>query len=123
MAYALDHVINRRENFITSWKVIAPDAVLGGMTLEEFKEQTREPLKIRAEILKLQTHLKGRIGGRMHADKAAMVKMDLVINSVRGTPEYGSDCELYKAMGYIPTSERKTGLVRKQKKSRKTEDQ
>ena len=86
------------------------------MTLEEFREATAESTRIRDEIKRVQIKLTGLRAQRDDADKVTMAKMDLVVNSVRGTPEYGSDSGLYRAMGYIPTSERKSGLVRKRKK-------
>jgi hypothetical protein len=55
---------------------------------------------------------------RDQADQAGMVLMDHVANSVRGTPGFGNDSSLYSGLGYVPQSQRKTGLVRKFKKLR-----
>ena len=38
--------------------------------------------------------------------------LKLVVNSVKGDVDEGTDGELYKAMGYIPDSERDSGLTR-----------
>jgi hypothetical protein len=35
------------------------------------------------------------------------------VNSVRGTPGFGPDSPLYRALGYVRKSERKSGLTRK----------
>ncbi|MBA2593787.1 MAG: hypothetical protein M3495_08480 [Pseudomonadota bacterium] len=34
------------------------------------------------------------------------------VNAVRGDVEYGEDSAFYKALGYVPKSERKSGLRR-----------
>jgi hypothetical protein len=38
--------------------------------------------------------------------------VSLVVNAVKGDVEESGDCELYQAMGYMRTSERRSGLVR-----------
>jgi len=35
-----------------------------------------------------------------------------VVNAVRADIEYGEDSALFKALGYVPKSERKSGLRR-----------
>ena len=35
-----------------------------------------------------------------------------MVNAVRGDIGYGEDSALYKALGYVPKSERKSGLRR-----------
>ena len=39
----------------------------------------------------------------------------MVVGSVIGTREFGSDSDLYEQMGYKRKSERKSGLTRKKK--------
>ncbi len=36
----------------------------------------------------------------------------MVVNSVKGTPGFGPDSPLYRALGYIRKSERRSGLSR-----------
>jgi len=36
-----------------------------------------------------------------------------VVNSVKGHPSYGENSDLYRAMGYVTTTDRATGLTRK----------
>jgi hypothetical protein len=38
-----------------------------------------------------------------------------IVNAVKGDPEEGEDGPLYAAMGYVPASQRSTGLTRKRK--------
>jgi hypothetical protein len=42
--------------------------------------------------------------------------VDLVINSIKGSPQHGSDSALYCSLGYVPQSERKTGMTRRKGK-------
>jgi len=39
----------------------------------------------------------------------------LVVNAVKGDPNYGDDSDLYDAMGYTRRSERASGLTRNAK--------
>ena len=41
--------------------------------------------------------------------------MNLMVNGVKGDPDFGEDSDLYEAMGYVRKSERKSGLTRKKK--------
>jgi hypothetical protein len=116
MAYALDYIVNRLGAFMQSWKSHAPDAQFGGMSLEEFINATNDSLRYRNEIAALETRLKGLKACRGDADKASMRMMEMVVNSVRGTPGFGANCALYRALGYVPKNEYKSGLVRKRKK-------
>jgi hypothetical protein len=50
---------------------------------------------------------------RAEAEAAARESMRLVANAVRGNPAYGEDGQLYRAMGYVPLSQRQSGLTRK----------
>jgi hypothetical protein len=97
----------------SAWKELAATASFAGMTLEEFSLNTENALQIRAEIESLERQLEGRKVDRAVADEAAGDLMELVVNSVKGTPSYGPDSPLYRAMGYVRKSERRSGLTRK----------
>lgn len=99
--------------FRTAWKELAPEKSFAGMTLAEFETATTLPLAIRDQIVALEKQMVGRKTDRMTADTAANVLLDLVVNSVRGTPQYGPDSSLYRAMGYVRKSERRSGLTRR----------
>ena len=103
----------RIERFQDSWEEMAPGASFAGMTLEEFRIATELPLALRREIVRLETQVVAKTVETEIADKQADQLLDLVVNSVRGTPGFGPDCALYKAFGYVRKSERKSGLTRK----------
>ena len=49
---------------------------------------------------------------RNNADEPTNDVCLAVVNGVRSHPDYGENSALYKAMGYVPKRERKSGLVR-----------
>mgnify|MGYP007032615121 FL=1 len=112
-----DQVIDRIGDIRTAWREIAPDSKFAEMTLEEFEAAIAPPETIRKEIKALEKKLEGKKTKRSEADKAAGDLLELVINSVRGTPDYGPDSDLYRACGYVRKSDRKSGLSRKSKKT------
>jgi hypothetical protein len=108
-------IVDRIQTFRRSWREMAPDATFAGMTLAEFEAAVSAPLALRDEIVALETQLGGKKTEKLVADMAANELLDLVVNSVRGTPGFGQDCALYRACGYVRKSERKSGLTRKPK--------
>lgn len=109
------NTVERIQLFIAAWESEAADAVFAGMTLAQFKVAVARPVELQEEILGLELDLKMRKIEKDKADTAADLVMELVINSVRGNPEYGADSEAYCAFGYIRKSDRKSGLTRKVK--------
>lgn len=97
----------------SAWINLAPQAKFAGMTHEDFTVKMAEALKIRTDIETLERQLEGRKVDRAVADEAASLKMEMVVNSVKGTEGYGPDSALYRAMGYVRKSERRSGLTRK----------
>lgn len=110
-----DNVMDRIGDFRTAWRELAPTAKFAEMTLEEFEAAATPPEAIRVEIKALEKKLEGKKTARSVADKAAGDLLELVINSVRGTPGFGPDSEVYRGCGYVRKSERKSGLSRKGK--------
>lgn len=99
--------------FRTAWKELAPQESFAGMTLAGFEAATALPITLRDQILALEKQVEGRKTERTKADVGARQLLDLVVNSVRGTPQHGPDSSLYRALGYIRKSERRSGLTRK----------
>jgi hypothetical protein len=111
------HPLERREIFLLAWRNLAANASFGGMTAEEFQQATDDMVAVRNEISRAEARLSGLRQTRDIADKAARELMIHVAHGVRGDHNYGEDCPLYRSMGYIPKSERKSGLQRKYKKT------
>ena len=106
-------IVDRITVFRAAWRELAPEQAFAEMTLAEFEAATEPPIGLRAEIIALEKQLEGKKTARAIADQAAAEVLDLVVNSVRGTPGQGPDCELYRAFGYVRKSERRSGLTRK----------
>lgn len=98
--------------FRTAWTNQAPDSTFAGMTLAEFEARV-SPVQANAEwIQSLERDIAAALTGRRKVDQDARETLELVVNSVRGNPDHGPDSQFYRALGYIPKSERKSGLIR-----------
>ena len=113
MAIPTKAVTDRITTFRAAWREIAPSTSFAQLTLAQFEAATDTALTVRQEIDALERQLVAKKVDRDLADQAANDLMDRVVNSVRGTPGYGADCSLYRAMGYVRKSERRSGLTRK----------
>jgi hypothetical protein len=99
-------------DIVAAWQGVASDAQFGGMTLAQFKTKVKPSLDFRAEIETLESQLKVARQNCNNADDPSNEACLAVVNGVRSHPDYGENRALYKAMGYIPKNERKSGLVR-----------
>ena len=111
------HPLERREIFLRAWRNLAANTSFCGMSAEEFQQATDDMVAVRKEIGMAEARLTGLRQTRDMADKAARELMIHVAHGVRGDQNFGEDCPLYRSMGYIPKSERKSGLQRKYKKT------
>jgi hypothetical protein len=98
-----------------AWKQLAPTAVFAGKTLEDIESalqalaESNEDLKIRDQA---------RSAAIKRRDEKLQDLIDLtrtVVKGVQGHPEHGEDSPLYRAMGFVPFSERRSGLTRRKK--------
>lgn len=99
--------------FTAAWREIAPEASFAGMTLAEFETQTAPLTQSAQKLQALDAQYAAELKTRAEADAAAREAMRIVANAVRGNPAYGEDGRLYRAMGYVPLSQRQSGLTRK----------
>lgn len=98
--------------FIAAWREIAPEASFAGMTLAEFETATT-PVEANADkLLALAAQTSAALREKGEVESTARVLLRKVANSVRGDDAYGEDSPLYRAMGYVPLSERRSGLTR-----------
>jgi len=102
----------RREQFVSSWRQHAPDETFANRSLAQFEAETAAATEVRERIKAAQTQLAGLIGERKNADLAMNDLMILIAHAVRGNPEYGENSPLYRALGFVPKNERKSGLKR-----------
>lgn len=102
----------KAEDFRLAWKELAPDATFGGKTLAEF-EAALVPLEDALEELRTMT-VRRSAALKVRNEEESSVKdlLILIAHGVRSDPAYGEDSPLYRAMGFVPKSERSSGLVR-----------
>jgi hypothetical protein len=101
------------ETVRNAWKTLAPDKSFGGMTLAQFEAAIAPSFSTRQQLEDLDDQRTQLLAARANADEASLDKVSLVVNAVRGDPNFGDDSGLIEAMGYTRSSERKSGLTRK----------
>lgn len=99
-------------DLLSAWGELAPTESFAGLTLAQFKVKVKPSLDLRAEIATLETQLSAARQSRHNADAVSNEAGLAVVNGVRCAPDQGENSALYKAMGYIPKNDRKSGLVR-----------
>jgi hypothetical protein len=87
--------------------------LFAGMTLEQFQTQVQPSLAARDQLVTLRNQATDSRVQRHQSDSSSMDLAQLVVNSVKGDLEEGENGPLYAAMGYIPKSNRRSGLTRK----------
>ena len=113
MPYSEKQVSDKIETTIEALETNAKDETFAEMTLAQFKAKVKPSLDARTKIADLRLQLQAAIKTRDESDDVSMVTCALVVNAVRGNVDFGEDSALYKALGYIPKSERRSGLQRK----------
>ena len=97
------------------WMKVRPEKKLYGMELEEYRQRVKPYTDALAEVADLEKQLEHAKAKRDLASGPAMKLTKCVVNAVKGDPEEGEDGPLYAAMGYVPESQRSTGLTRRRK--------
>ena len=115
MARTLEDITDRIATYTAAWKQVAPEAILAGMTLDQFIAATGPSLTKRREINDLMALLSSKRGERNAIDQTSIGLMNHVVNAVRGDLEFGPDSPFYRSLGYVMESERKSGRVSKKK--------
>jgi len=112
MSYSKKQVAGKITRATEGWEEHTEDAKFAEMTLDQFKAKVKPSLDCREKIARLRRQLETAIKKRQECDAASTDICIKVVNALRGDIEYGEDSALYKALGYVPKSERKSGLRR-----------
>ena len=107
-------VLERIERVITAWEKFTPEKSYGGLTLAEFKAAVQPSLDTRATIDDARAEIRGTLPVRDTADTASELAILRVVNGVLADPSEGANSNVYRVMGYVTRSERRSGLHRKQ---------
>jgi len=108
-----DNAPVRTQRIADAWKTIAPEATFAGMTREQFETRVKPALDVREQLASLDSQRIAKVEQRDDADRAALEVTQMVINAIKGDPNYGPDHPLLQSMGYVRKSARWSGLTRK----------
>jgi hypothetical protein len=107
----------KAEDIHRVWKEQAPDAEFAGKSLADFEaalaalKQANEDVKIRSEARSAAL----RVRDQKLESLTPLTRC--IVKGVQAHPEYGEDSALYRAMGFVPISERTSGLTRRSTKT------
>lgn len=101
-------IVTRIASLDIAWGDLAPEANFADMTHSEFKAATLVSLETRAQVTSFKLQLKAAVGAQRAADQLTQELCTRVVSGVKASGSYGSDSSLYRAMGFIPKSERKS---------------
>lgn len=99
--------------FTAAWREIVPEGNFAGMTLAEFETKVAPLAASTLKLKALDVQYAAELKTRDEADAAARETLRIIAHAVRGDPAHGEDSPLYRAMGFVPLSERQSGLTRK----------
>ncbi len=98
----------RIANLAKAWEDVNPEIKLAGYTLAEFKAATEPSLAFRDSNATLKVQFKAGIGDQRAADQVSREICTQVVSAVKADRTLGANSSLYRAMGFIPSDERKS---------------
>lgn len=104
---------DRIEIFRTAWREIASESTFAGMSLAQFEARVAPVKEVASKLEALATQRAAAQTEQLQIENDAKLALSLVINAVRGDPAHGEDSRLYRALGFVPKSERRSGLTRR----------
>ena len=104
------HILSRINEITTPWAELSPETKLGGVSLAEFKTAVAACAQKREALKSLQSTIHATVCERMAADEAARKLIRKVVAGVIADPTMGADSPFYRALKYVPDSERASQL-------------
>ncbi|MEJ1964206.1 MAG: hypothetical protein WDO56_22745 [Gammaproteobacteria bacterium] len=98
---------------VHAWESSCPEQSFADMTLEQFKQALQPCQTAKAKFTAAEAVWETSRQERNAVYLRALELTRSVGNSVKGHPKYGENSAVYAAMGYVPKSERSSGLTRK----------
>jgi hypothetical protein len=106
--------IERRvDQAVDSWERQCPQQSFGDVTLDQHKLELTDYYDTKAKFAAVDAQWDAIRLERNAAYLRALEKTKQLASSVKGHPKYGENSALYSAMGYVPASERGSGLTRR----------
>ena len=110
------HILERGEKFLSCWKELATqETKFAGMSHQELKDEVEAVKAARERVRSVELWLRSLRYERDQADRKLAKKLMRVASGVRGDPAFGEDCGFYRALGFVPISENRSGRPRKPK--------
>ena len=105
----------RVREVLGAWRKHRPTKSFYSLNPDQFEQEMKPFTDAVAEIAELEVRLQHAVSKRDLAETAATQTVQGVVSAVRGDRQEGANGELYAAMGYIPPSQRTSGLKRPRK--------
>ena len=103
----------KAEDIRLVWKEQAPEAVFAGKPLVDLETSLAELQQSNVDLKIRDQARSAAVKTRDDKLKSLATLLRVVVKGVQGHPEHGEDSPLYRAMGYVPFSERRSGLTRR----------
>ena len=116
MKSTVQDIAERIIMYLKLWLELCPDQVFAEMTREQFEQAVKASLDARAKLASLDAQWSNTMAERKAADLAAAPVLQRFVNAVKAHPKFGEDSGLYTALGYVPKSQRSSGLTRRREK-------
>jgi hypothetical protein len=98
-----------------AWREQAPDAVFAGKSLADLEALMSVFTQVSEQLKVLEQTRAGLIRTRNAKLRELAEFIRILVRGVEGHPDYGDDSPLYRSMGFVPYSERGSGLTRNRK--------
>jgi len=102
-------LMTRVERFIRAWTKFAPESSFAGQSLAGFTAAVAPSVTLRDERTKDRVSIAGTIAARNIADRTTSKLIQRVIASIKAEADFGPDSSLYRSLGYVTASERRSG--------------
>lgn len=110
------HIVERGEHFLLCWKEQVPEGTrFAGIDRKDLKYEVEAAKEARERVRSVEIWLRSLRFERDQADRKLAKKLMKVAAGVRADPEHGEDCAFYRALGFVPLSENRSGRPRKKK--------
>lgn len=113
MRVKLAEVERRMVQVGQAWDKSCPEQTFAEKALAEFRQEAQACLDAKAKLAAAAAEWDV---ARRERDLLYAKMMELIlciVSSVKGNPKFGENSALYAAMGYVPKSERSSGLTRR----------
>ncbi len=103
----------KAEDFRIAWKHQAPESTFGGKTLADLEADIAALDAATEGVDIASSNRSAALRARDQKKEELNRTLRSVMRGVQADPAHGEDSPLYRAMGFVPLSERGSGLTRK----------